>query len=179
MALLKESDLRKYRTTKIVAGLESYSAKNLDYKKFDIFLSHSYSDKDLIYGVKYFLEDNGLSVYVDWINEQELDRSSVDVETAETLRKRMSQCQSLLFVTSLNSTTSKWMPWECGYFDGINGKIAIFPIVKSDENSFSGQEYLGLYPYIDVTLSTIWVNSVKSGYCSIKDWLNGKSPDNR
>lgn len=179
MALLKESDLRKYRATEIVASLENHSARNLDYDEFDIFLSHSYSDKDLIYGVKRFLEDNGLSVYVDWIDELELDRSSVNVETAKTLRKRMSQCQSLLFVTSLNSTTSKWMPWECGYFDGINGKIAIFPIVKSDESSFAGQEYLGLYPYIDVTTYTIWVNSVKSGYCSIKDWLNGESPDNK
>lgn len=176
MALLKESDLRSY-LRKSSIGLESASNRNLDHEQFDVFLSHSYLDKDLVFEIKNYLEQHGLSVYVDWIDEQELDRSAVDVETAETLRKRMSQCQSLLFATSSNSTSSKWMPWECGYFDGINGKIAIFPIVKSDENSFSGQEYLGLYPYIDVTSSTIWVNSVKSGFCSLKDWLNGKSPD--
>ncbi|MGT2593431.1 toll/interleukin-1 receptor domain-containing protein [Vibrio cholerae] len=176
MALLKESDLRSY-LRKSNVFLESASNQRLDHEKFDIFLSHSYLDKDLVFEIKNYLEQHGLSVYVDWIDEQELDRSAVDVETAETLRKRMSQCQSLLFATSSNSTTSKWMPWECGYFDGINGKIAIFPIVKSDENSFSGQEYLGLYPYIDVTSSTIWVNSVKSGFCSLKDWLNGKLPD--
>lgn len=177
MALLKESDLRSY-LSKSSFAFESASNRSLDHERFDIFLSHSYLDKDLVFGIKNYLEEHGLSVYVDWIDEQELDRLSVDVETAETLRKRMSQCQSLLFATSSNSATSKWMPWECGYFDGINGRIAIFPIAKSDESSFAGQEYLGLYPYIDVTSSTIWINSVRSGFCSIKDWLNGKSPDN-
>lgn len=177
MALLKESDLRSY-LSKSTFAFESASNRSLDHERFDIFLSHSYLDKDLVFGIKNYLEEHGLSVYVDWIDEQELDRLSVDVETAETLRKRMSQCQSLLFATSSNSATSKWMPWECGYFDGINGRIAIFPIAKSDESSFAGQEYLGLYPYIDVTSSTIWINSVRSGFCSIKDWLNGKSPDN-
>lgn len=176
MALLKESDLRSYLSKSSLA-CESASNRSLDHEKFDVFLSHSYRDKDLVFAVKKYLEDHDLSVYVDWIDEQELDRSSVDVETAETLRKRMSQCQPLLFLTSSNSTISKWMPWEYGYFDGINGRIAIFPIAKSDESSFAGQEYLGLYPYIDVVGTTILVNSVKSGYCSMKDWLNGKSPD--
>lgn len=177
MALLKESDLRSY-SVKSSLSLESLSSGELDYKKFDVFLSHSYLDKDLVFKLKNYLEEQELSVYVDWIDDQQLERESVDSETAEVLRKRMKQCQSLLFATSSNSTTSKWMPWECGYFDGINGKIAILPIANTDENSFEGQEYLGLYPYIDVTGSTIWVNSIKSGYCDIKEWLNGKSPDN-
>lgn len=176
MALLKESDLKSYAVKRSIS-LESASSRQLDYETFDIFLSHSYMDKDLIVRLKNYLEDNGLSVYVDWIDDHQLERESVDSETAQTLRKRMKQCQSLVFATSSNSTTSKWMPWECGYFDGINGKIAILPISSTDENSFEGQEYLGLYPYIDVTSSTIWINSIKSGYCDIKEWLNGKSPD--
>ena len=173
MALLKESDLKSYLKKSIVAS-ESASNRNLDYERFNVFLSHSYLDKDIVFSIKNYLEEHGMSVYVDWIDEPELNRSSVDAKTAATLRQRMSQCESLLFATSSNSTSSKWMPWECGYFDGINGKVAIFPIVKSDENSFTGQEYLGLYPYIDVTGNTIWVNSIKSGYCNISEWLNGK-----
>ena len=116
-------------------------------------------------------------MYIDWIDDNQLERDSVNEDTAETLRKRMQQCEALLFATSSNSSTSKWMPWECGYFDGINGKIAILPISKVDESSFKGQEYLGLYPYIDVFSSVIWVNGTKSGFCNIKDWLNGKSPN--
>ena len=176
MALLKESDLSSY-LSKGSISLEGSYKRSLDHERFDIFLSHSYLDKGLVFGIKNFLEQHGFTVYIDWIDEQELDRSSVDVETAKILRKRMSQCQSLLFATSSNSTNSKWMPWECGYFDGINGKIAILPISKSDEFFFTGQEYLGLYPYIDVLGSCIWVNSIKLGFCSIEDWLNGESPD--
>ncbi|MFN1617636.1 TIR domain-containing protein [Vibrio rotiferianus] len=176
MALLKESDLDQYAVQRSLAT-ESASNRRLDYEKFDIFLSHSYMDKDLIFKLKNYLEDNDLSVYVDWIDDHQLERESVNSETAQTLRKRMKQCKSLVFATSSNSTTSKWMPWECGYFDGINGKIAILPISKIDEYSFEGQEYLGLYPYIDVVGTQISIKSIKSSNCDIKEWLNGKSPD--
>lgn len=175
-ALLKESDLRAYKA-KSLATNESYSLESLSTDTFDIFLSHSYLDQEIILGLKGYLEEKGLSVYIDWIDDNQLERDSVNEDTAEILRKRMKQCGSLLFATSSNSSTSKWMPWECGYFDGINGKIAILPISKTDESSFKGQEYLGLYPYIDVSDSTIWVNSTKSGFCNIKEWLNGKSPN--
>lgn len=179
MALFKESDLRKY-ANKNIAKNESYSCESISIgsDRFDIFLSHSYLDQDVILGLKGYLEEKGFSVYIDWIDDNQLERDSVNEDTAEILRKRMQQCETLLFATSSNSSTSKWMPWECGYFDGINGKIAILPIANADENSFEGQEYLGLYPYIDVIGSTIWVNSTKSGYCDIKEWLNGKSPHN-
>lgn len=178
MALLKKSDLKSYKA-KSVLGLTSESSSAIDYETFDIFLSHSYLDKDLVFKLKNYLEDQKLSVYVDWIDDKQLEREAVNAETAERLRKRMKQCQSLLFATSSNSTVSKWMPWECGYFDGINGKIAVLPIADSDENSFDGQEYLGLYPYIDKTGTSIWVNSIKSGFCSLDDWLKGKSPDDQ
>lgn len=175
-ALLRESDLRAYKAKSLI-GNESYNIESLNTDTFDIFLSHSYLDQDVVLGLKCYLEEKGLSVYIDWIDDNQLERDSVNEDTAEILRKRMKQCGSLLFATSSNSSTSKWMPWECGYFDGINGKIAILPISKTDESSFKGQEYLGLYPYIDVTASKIWVNSTKSGYCDIKEWLNGKSPN--
>ena len=175
-ALLKESDLRTYKA-KSLAKNENFGLESMSSETFDIFLSHSYLDQDIVLGLKGYLEEKGLSVYIDWIDDNQLERDSVNEDTAETLRKRMKQCGSLLFATSSNSSTSKWMPWECGYFDGINGKIAILPISKTDESSFEGQEYLGLYPYIDVSSSAIWVNSTKSGFCNIKDWLNGKSPN--
>jgi hypothetical protein len=42
------------------------------------------------------------------------------------------------------------MPWELGYFDGFKGKVAILPVVEGNVNTdaFTGQEYLGLYPYV-------------------------------
>jgi hypothetical protein len=117
---------------------------------FDVFLSHSILDAQVILGVKSLLEAEGLSVYVDWVEDAELDRSRVTVRTADMLRTRMRHCSSLIFATSSNSSNSKWMPWELGYFDGFKpGFVSILPLVQSRYDDFRGQEYLGLYPYIE------------------------------
>jgi hypothetical protein len=114
---------------------------------FDIFLSHSYEDAEVIAGLKILIEKEGLSVYVDWIEDAQADRSKVTAATAEMLRQRMRRCRFLLFATSKVSPNSKWMPWELGYFDGLRqSRVGILPIVQSDGELFSGQEYLGLYP---------------------------------
>jgi hypothetical protein len=70
-----------------------------------------------------------------------------------------------------------WVQWELGLGDGQkNGKVAIVPILTNfDPNpSFYKQEYLGLYPYIDYTNSSLWVNG--KIYMRIKEWLNQSNP---
>jgi hypothetical protein len=118
-----------------------------EYREYDIFLSHSSKDAQLILGVKLAPEQLGHSVYVDWIDDPHLDRENVCTETAQTLRKRMCACRSLFYVTTENAQTSRWMPWECGYFDGNKDKVAILPITREAARTYHGQEYLGLYPY--------------------------------
>lgn len=118
-----------------------------DYDRFDIFLSHSSRDAEIILGVKAILEDTGVKVYVDWIEDAHLDRSRVTHETADLLRRRMRQSGSLIWVATEAASQSKWMPWELGYFDGFRPKhVAILPLVDSASETFHGQEYLGLYP---------------------------------
>jgi hypothetical protein len=118
---------------------------------FDIFLSHSFEDAQVIAGVKGFIEDQGLQVYVDWIEDPQADRSYVTAATAEMLRQRMNNCESLLYVSSDAARKSKWMPWELGYFDGKKpGYVGIVPIVEREGQAFQGQEYLGLYPYVEL-----------------------------
>jgi hypothetical protein len=56
---------------------------------FDIFLSHSVRDADLILGLKRMLEAEGCTVYVDWIDDADLDRQNVKAATAARLRERM------------------------------------------------------------------------------------------
>lgn len=41
------------------------------------------------------------------------------------------------------------MPWELGYFDGFNGAVAVLPITLTAQQSFLGQEYVNLYPWVD------------------------------
>jgi len=122
------------------------------YRSFDIFLSHSYNDKEIIPALKHKLEEMGYSVYVDWITDKLLSRDEISKQTAEILQKRMQQSKCLIYATSNNSRESRWMPWELGYFDGIKTKmVGILPIKKDNdtfENDFRGEEYLGLYFYI-------------------------------
>jgi hypothetical protein len=119
-------------------------------QSYDIFLSHSFDDAEVIYGVKRMIEALYLSVYVDWIDDPTLDRSNVTVRTAAVLRERMKACSSLVYAHSANSSSSVWMPWELGYFDGIKPQqVWILPLVANDDSECKGQEYLGLYPPVE------------------------------
>src|SRR4029077_17042528 len=109
-----------------------------------IFLSHSSSDAKLVSGLKLELEDIGYSVYIDWIEDPKLNRANVTRETALLLQERMKKCNSLIYAFSENASTSKWMPWELGYFDGIKGTACVLPITTSDKADFHGSEYLGI-----------------------------------
>ncbi|MCB9978574.1 MAG: toll/interleukin-1 receptor domain-containing protein [Rhodospirillales bacterium] len=118
-------------------------------KTYDIFLSHSFSDAELVLGVKKALEQEGYTVYVDWVDDPHLDRSNVTKETAQHIKNRMHTCKGLVYATSKNSKHSKWMPWELGYFDGHKpGQVSILPLVDSETDDFKGQEYLSLYPVL-------------------------------
>jgi hypothetical protein len=120
--------------------------------RFDIFLSHSSEDARVIAGVKAMLEHEGLSVYVDWLEDPQLDRTRVNTATASLLRVRMDHSGYLLYASSSSSSHSKWMPWELGYFDGRrSGHVGILPIVANPGEAFSGVEYLGLYSVIELT----------------------------
>lgn len=161
---------------------ESASAFN-KFKTYDIFLSHSAKDSELILGMKGILEDHGYSVYVDWVDDPQLDRGKVTKKTASALRERMKRCNSLFFVTTNNSESSKWMPWECGYFDGLKEKVAIVPVKASSySDEFIGQEYLGLYPYClraNTTsgVSRLWIHRDKSYYALYDIWVKTKESE--
>lgn len=116
---------------------------------FDIFLSHSYKDKKYIEGLFLELTEKGYSVYVDWIIDPHLQRGNVTKTTVNQIRKRMKQSTSLIYATSENASTSKWMSWELGFMDGdTSGKCAILPITDYEHSTFKGQEFLSVYPHI-------------------------------
>lgn len=148
-------------------------------KTYDIFLSHSSLDNQLVLSLVDLFNKANFSVYVDWIEDTELDRNNVTPLTAEILRERMVNSSGLAYVSTSNISDSRWCPWELGYFDGNkNGRCAILPIMKSP---FKGQEYLGLYPYIDYQANQrgkdcFWVNDPNdsSAYIELHRWLQGE-----
>jgi ribosomal protein L7/L12 len=192
MSLITEEFLRgvtQERKVNFSKGLSAVEVLNESFninKTYDVFLSHSYIDKEKIASVKYYLELLGLSVYIDWIDDGQLVRDRVTKETAERIKSRMKKCKSLIYVFSNNSNSSKWMPWELGYFDGIKGRIAVLPITRfSNINTFRGTEYLGLYPYVTKDQiagkdsETLWVRENENKYISIGEWLIGRNPFKR
>lgn len=150
---------------------------------YDIFLSHSSLDNELIAGLKLILEDMGLKVYVDW-NDKQLDPNNVTPETAAVLRERMKQCKSLLYAFSENASKSKWMPWELGYFDALkNSRVAVLPISKTDKYSYKGSEFVGIYYFIQIDKMSgtdkdaVWVHN-GDDYVIFDKWLKGQEPYN-
>lgn len=149
--------------------------------RFDIFLSHASNDADLILGVRTILEGQGYKVYVEWIEDAQLDRSRVTPGTAELLRARMRQSNSMVWVATEAASSSKWMPWELGYFDGLKPKhVAILPLVDNPYETFRGQEYLALYPLIDKSQNTlgqtdVYVESYGKEWATLKSFATGNA----
>lgn len=154
MALFTESSVRN-RARKESTNFSKASSdllaervqKQASVSGFDIFFSHAFDDKELLEGTLLLLEDLGYSVYLDWKNDPQLDRTKVTTATAATLRKRMESCRCLLFAVTPDAKDSVWMRWELGWKDGENGRVAILPIEGSTTDKWEGQQFLGLYPY--------------------------------
>ena len=181
MAYLTESEVRD-RASRVTQRMQKTAGRVLTEDRasnqdvFDIFLSHSSSEpEELLLGIKALLEDIGLKVYVDKYSDPQLSPSNVTTQTAEILRTRMRQSQTLLYVYSQHSTKSRWMPWELGFFDGYKGRVGIVPVTRNQEEVFKGEEYLNLYPYVD-RMSTkggidkLWINRTRDEYAPLYEW---------
>jgi len=173
---LAKSHLKK--ASEQVLNESRSAAKESD--TFDVFLSHSIADADLVLGIKNLLEERGLKVYVDWETDRQLDRNKVNPETADLLRRRMKQSKSLLYLATESASSSKWMPWELGYFDGLRGgQVAVMPLLDNETDSFKGQEYLGLYPtvtkdtYKDSDRKDVFVEG-RSNWTTLQEFNTGK-----
>jgi hypothetical protein len=144
---------------------------------FDVFLSHSFLDKDEVEGIYIELTSKGYSVYVDWIVDPQLNRNNVTKETAEYIRKRMKESKSLLLAISTNAQLSKWIPWELGFIDGLRSQCAVFPVSKDPftPKTFQRHEYLLLYPYVKMAdmdnRQDIFITESSNEYSNFNDWV--------
>lgn len=182
-----KAEARGFASTKIQRSATSDSRRILreevraatNEDRFDVFLSHASKDGDLILGVKSLLESFGFKVYVDWVDDPQLDRSMVNKENAGLLRRRMRQSKSLVWAATEAASDSKWMPWELGYFDGFRpNQVAILPLVDNASDAFKGQEYVALYPIIRKNFYTggspdVFVEEPGVKWATMKDFGTG------
>ena len=151
-------------------------------KKYDIFLSYSFSDKDYAITIYKLLINCGFTVYID-IGDKQLDRDDVDEQTARRIALIMNNCSCLIYVHTASAKVSKWCPWELGYMSGkTNFRCCIIPLLE-DKEDFPHQEYLGLYPIVDYEKGVedgrykFWANVYNTDkYVSLKAFIQGKNP---
>lgn len=118
--------------------------------RYDIFLSQTIRDAEVVLGVYDLLVEMGFVVFCDWLDAPEADRAEVTPANAEFIRSVMSLSDTLLFLDTANADQSLWMCWELGWFDGAKGHVAVLPVLPEGQGYYRGREFLGLYPYVEI-----------------------------
>jgi hypothetical protein len=155
MALLREEDVRE--RARQLAAQEGRSVEEALRRvaqsrqaRYDIFLSQTIRDAEIVLGVYAVLTKAGHSVFCDWLEAPLQDRHEVSPANAAFVRAAMGVCDTLLFIDSPGAAQSLWMCWEIGWFDGARGPVAILPVVAEDKGHYFGREFLSLYPYVEL-----------------------------
>jgi len=114
-----------------------------------VFLSHKHDDKKALFAIKHILEECGARPYIDWMDADM--QHQTNSATASTIKRKIQACDSFILVATDGAIASKWCNWELGYGDAYKypkKHIALFP-VEQDDATWSGNEYMQLYPVIE------------------------------
>lgn len=112
------------------------------------FLCHSHKDRDLAFGLQQWLKEQGMELYIDWLDPYMPD--SPDAATADRIRTVIKGTDVFLFLATNDSMASRWCPWELGFADGVKRHEQIAVIATRDAlGNYYGNEYLKLYRRID------------------------------
>lgn len=117
--------------------------------KTSVFLSHSHADKSFVEKVTTVLRQLGVDVYVDWADETMPERTSG--VTAQKIKEKIKSNDKFILLATNTAIASKWCNWELGYGDAFKyptKKICILPLADTS-NSWTGNEYLQIYPRIE------------------------------
>jgi hypothetical protein len=171
--------LPSHKTRLQKAVINERMASDSNIVRYDVFLSHSFLDRETILQLNYLMEEElGLEVYVDWIEDPDMNRDNVSPETAAHVREVMGRCSSLVYAVSRNSAGSKWMPWELGYSDRKHGRAAVLVIDdgRATLQAYQNQEFVGIYPFVDMTMissNILWVNDPTrtSTFARLEKWV--------
>ncbi len=122
-----DSALPNYSPEELLKFLNSDSVESK--KKYDIFISHSYLDKDLVKSMKNTLNLQNLSCYYDWTSDQDfLKRTLISDYTKEVLKRRIEQSEIFILLLTHNviaedKIISEWIDMEIEYAKSLGKKI--------------------------------------------------------
>jgi MTH538 TIR-like domain (DUF1863). len=119
-------------------------------QEYDVFISHSTKDKELVKKIRQLLEEKyNLSAYIDWEEDAGTKRDDV----ADKVKAAMDISKSFMFVKTSNSDESQWTAWETGRYDAKNhDKIGVL-LVEDDsfrEADWKHREFLKDYIILEV-----------------------------
>ena len=144
-----------------------YNSQLEQMKKYDLFLSHSSFDSELLLSLKSVLNHSNVNVYVDWISDSNaLKRELTNVNTANAIIERLKSSKALLYIHTQASQNSKWTPWELGFFHALKGKICIY-----NPDNIEKAPYLDIYPIVVLEEGKLFVET-EEGRVLIKQWID-------
>ncbi len=178
MAYITETVLKQYaqrqaQESKIYRYIKASSFGGVK----SVFLSHSHEDKTLVEGLIRFLDDNGITAYVDW---KDSGMPTITTrETAEKIKGKINLDDFFLILATPNALVSRWVPWEIGIADQMKkDKVGVLP-VADNSGQFKGNEYLQLYtpvvlPGFSYTIPLFEYGAIQKTTCNLNEWLSGK-----
>lgn len=144
-----------------------YNSQLEQMKKYDLFLSHSSFDSKLLLSLKSVLNHSNINVYVDWVSDRNaLKRELTNANTAKTIIERLKSSKALLYIHTQASQSSKWTPWELGFFHALKGKICIY-----NPDNIEKAPYLDIYPTAILEDAKLFVET-EEGRVPIEQWLD-------
>jgi uncharacterized protein YqiB (DUF1249 family) len=192
----RSSRIEKSFINESLKETRTFSAKSAYDTKITVFLSHKHKDLEEIKeaaGVIEFLEDIGVKVYIDSMDNKMPEQTSG--ETAARIKDIIKYCDKFILLATEKAIESFWCNWELGIGDvhKFQRHIAILPVKEKGEYNYQykGNEYLQIYPHIDYEDGTrTYTNGEKipAGYYvaeprnrdgiryinPLKTWLNRK-----
>lgn len=169
MSIVNESKIKSYSSSvNHFSGGTSLSDYRSESKsnKVTVFLSHKHDETELLTGAISFLKQQGVDVYVDWMDSGMPTHTSG--ETAKRIKEKIKENDKFILLASEAAINSKWCNWELGLGDAekYSANISLLPMLK-DKAYYAGAEYLQIYPHIEYEDGTSKYNNgniIEKGY---------------
>ncbi len=143
-----------------------YNSQLEQMKNFDLFLSHSSLDSELLLDLKAILNHSDINIYVDWVNDRDaLKREFTNVNTAQAIIERLKSSKALLYVHTDACQNSRWTPWELGFFHALKNKICVY-----NPNNIEIAPYLEIYPIAFIEDKKFFVRT-GGETVELKEWI--------
>ncbi|GAA4272775.1 hypothetical protein U6A24_08480 [Aquimarina gracilis] len=182
MSILPQYGLIQYRNaTRIYTKTVNESLQLFKQEPRDlmvsVFIFHKHDELEELDSAINFLNSFGELVYADWIDEDMYENTTEATKRIHiTIKEKIKENQKFIFLATESALNSKMGKWVLGQLHGQKNldHIAIFPI-RGDYSDYSGEEYLGKYPYIHEIESEVYgVEFPDQSTIELGTWLSSK-----